>query len=809
MIQRNKRPIKIMIRWYHLTSYLLYFFTLLTTTSLIARLDRGLNSLNLNLIFLLVSIISLLFSLLKKPHPILLALVWLGGSIAATYTIVGGLLPNMLRFGQVGGSYLLERIIYAFSTAEEKILPDPAVAQQVWQLLAQAVAALSTRLQVWLQALPNPAYDPVALNIVWGIAVWLAAGWFFWIGIQKKQAILGILPPLLISARVYQVTERGLWGIFFLTGISILLAVLARQSSQEDEWEEKKLIISRNLRKDVTQYALWLSVGLVFFAGLASSPKIDDWIEEARERRRAAQAGDTVGSGDKPADIEAEEILFGPEEVLNETAFGALPNVHLLGSPPELAETEVFRAEIFEPGRQYASNYYFRTATYENYTRVGWRTSGKDFLFAEPEQEFEIQTTLNERLISQRVTFVEYSPNGNLMMTVGELAAADVPHYLSYHTKFINNSYTDLFAAVTTNNQYIAYSISPYYGAQDLRFATTNYPTWITNKYLQVPDSVPDRVIDLALSLTATQPTQYDRALAIESYLRGFEYTLDLAPPPSFEDVIDYFLFDLQKGYCDYFASAMVILARAAGIPARLATGYLVSTYDPELDIFIATADQAHAWVEIYFPEYGWVTFEPTAGQPALERQEIRETLPELETALDEQNPLENNANQPFSLRPNNFFMLSFQAVFLFGLLLAAYHLIDRWILAALPDRRMYTVLYRRLRRHSRRLGIRTPDANTPIEYIAAIHTSFNRLNNNPTFKRYFNTIPESAKKVITACSQAAYSKQMPAAEEKQTLLTVWGWLRWRMILAWLFLRLLQPFATRVRSFWYRMQQPA
>jgi transglutaminase-like putative cysteine protease len=81
-------------------------------------------------------------------------------------------------------------------------------------------------------------------------------------------------------------------------------------------------------------------------------------------------------------------------------------------------------------------------------------------------------------------------------------------------------------------------------------------------------------VLALARDLTATEPTPFDRARAIEAYLRTYPYTLDLPSPKLDRDVVDYFLFDLRQGYCDYYATSMVVLARAAGLPARLAVGY-------------------------------------------------------------------------------------------------------------------------------------------------------------------------------------------------------------------------------------------
>jgi hypothetical protein len=105
------------------------------------------------------------------------------------------------------------------------------------------------------------------------------------------------------------------------------------------------------------------------------------------------------------------------------------------------------------------------------------------------------------------------------------------------------------------------------------------------------------------------QPTAYDRARAIEQFLRQYPYSLDLPPPPE-GDIVDYFLFDLQTGFCDYYASAMVVMARAVGLPARLGVGFL---QQPTVD-GVQTIRQidAHSWAEIYFEGYGWVEFEPT-----------------------------------------------------------------------------------------------------------------------------------------------------------------------------------------------------
>jgi hypothetical protein len=84
--------------------------------------------------------------------------------------------------------------------------------------------------------------------------------------------------------------------------------------------------------------------------------------------------------------------------------------------------------------------------------------------------------------------------------------------------------------------------------------------------------------------------------------------------------VADYFLFDLQRGYCDYYATAFVVMARVAGLPARFATGFAVGSWNPMDGEWVVTEAEAHSWPEVYFPEVGWVAFEPTAGRATLAR---------------------------------------------------------------------------------------------------------------------------------------------------------------------------------------------
>jgi hypothetical protein len=95
---------------------------------------------------------------------------------------------------------------------------------------------------------------------------------------------------------------------------------------------------------------------------------------------------------------------------------------------------------------------------------------------------------------------------------------------------------------------------------------------------------------------------------------------LNVPPLPADKEVTDYFLFELKKGYCDYYATSMVVLARAAGLPARLVIGYANGDYDRVKAEYTVRELNAHSWAEIYFPQVGWVEFEPTSNQPLIDR---------------------------------------------------------------------------------------------------------------------------------------------------------------------------------------------
>jgi transglutaminase-like putative cysteine protease len=171
--------------------------------------------------------------------------------------------------------------------------------------------------------------------------------------------------------------------------------------------------------------------------------------------------------------------------------------------------------------------------------------------------------------------------------------------------------------------------------ASELRRASAIYPAWVQENYLNVPEEITERTRDLAIEIASNLENPYDKAVAVTHWLReNLEYSRETIPPPIDAEYLDWLLFEYKVGFCNWYASAEIILLRILGIPSRLAVGYARGEYDAVERTFEVRGGDAHAWPEVFFPEYGWVEFEPTGNQSELIRPE--EVLPsEANSPLD------------------------------------------------------------------------------------------------------------------------------------------------------------------------------
>jgi hypothetical protein len=176
--------------------------------------------------------------------------------------------------------------------------------------------------------------------------------------------------------------------------------------------------------------------------------------------------------------------------------------------------------------------------------------------------------------------------------------------------------------ALQRGSQYKTTILASNATARQLRDAGTDYPDWVTKRYLQLPDSTSARTRQLAAE-RAGGMNPYDASVTLQNFLRDhIKYNENIPFPPADRDVVDYLLFDSRQGYCEYYSTAMIVMLRSLGIPAREAVGLFSGEFDNDQGGYLYRESNAHAWVEVYFPTYGWVPFEPTTPRSPFEREE-------------------------------------------------------------------------------------------------------------------------------------------------------------------------------------------
>lgn len=273
----------------------------------------------------------------------------------------------------------------------------------------------------------------------------------------------------------------------------------------------------------------------------------------------------------------------------------------------------VFEAEVRQ--RQY-----WKVETKDTYTSKGWEQSEEG-----SQQTFELGEAFRaigqeEALEEANIRMVERYP---FIPYPYELQSVDTEHPVTF-------MYDDEKQQVTTAlndqefplDQYTVQFETPTYSLEQLLDTSMDELATARNmdQYLQLPETLPKRVEDLAESITASSASVYEKAKAIEQYFKEENYSYDradVAVPGEGEDYVDQFLFDTRQGYCDNFSSSMVVMLRAVDIPARWVKGFAPGELivDEEGDrTYRISNDEAHSWVEAYMPGIGWIPFEPTIG---------------------------------------------------------------------------------------------------------------------------------------------------------------------------------------------------
>ena len=222
-------------------------------------------------------------------------------------------------------------------------------------------------------------------------------------------------------------------------------------------------------------------------------------------------------------------------------------------------------------------------------------------------------TVLQEPMASDALFFA-----GNLLAVRGNFTgeAGGITHRRNYLFRDATGSLTNPFHNFVSV-RYTGISQLPLLDRARLEAAGTDYPQAITELYLQLPEIDP-RIPALARAATQRAATPYDKAMALEAFLKSkYGYTLNLTGTPG-KDPLAHFLFETRAGHCEYFASSMTVMLRTLGIPAREVNGFLPGEFNELGGDYIVRASDAHSWVEAYFPGSGWIVLDPTPDAPAI-----------------------------------------------------------------------------------------------------------------------------------------------------------------------------------------------
>jgi hypothetical protein len=470
---------------------------------------------------------------------------------------------------------------------------------------------LTERSATWLTKATSGGTSGDSLMFVLLLAslFWLVghvAAWYTFRRSHSWRAILPIGLTVLVNYYVYtdpRISTRSTSSLepFVLIFLLAALLYLVRTNvyQRELEWQSAHVNYNTELRFDFVRSGLLLA--LVALLMMLVAP--------------GAQAGPQIGtmwSGVEDMRTSVRETasrLFASLDTYGRGLANPFGGRMVLGGPRDLGNVVLF--DVSAPsGRRY-----WQGATYDRYTGSDWLNSDDKTVRLQPAFDLNAQVGEARREITQTVTVYLQSST----QLFGASEPIRVPGLTTRakvtfeHGRMLPPSTLHSAKTLQAGNAYQIVSAVSRADPDRLREAGQDYEDWITRRYLQLPETVTDRTRALAQEITAGHDNVFDKAQAIEEYLRrDFHYDLNSPRQPDDQDFVDFALFDLHGGYCDYYASSFVVLARSVGIPSRLVVGYAQSEYNDEAEAYRVYSSNGHSWPEVYFPQYGWVQFEPT-----------------------------------------------------------------------------------------------------------------------------------------------------------------------------------------------------
>ena len=654
------------------------------------------------------------------------------------------------------------------------ILGEPEPLRQYW---LQQGGLFIDRVSGWAVAVfrGGSSQETLVFALLMGLVAWFLAAYAAWSAYRQRSPLLGLTLMGLVLALngFYGGAPVELAAAF--VGLTAVVAAIFQFNNLERSWQQRSVDYSIEIRLELALYAFGIGLALVAISFVLPAINFRAISEALLRQPAVGQAEEALGRAF--AGVEGRPIAPGQPG-----GVGTLPRAFLLGAAPELTETVVMTATAEIAGDaplNLGSGRHWRALSYEVYTGRGWALSTErqqEILAGEPipQPEFAGTTAVQQQIAwlqDQRV----------IRYTLGLPTAFDQDVRAAYRG-------VDDLVRVRGRGEatYTAVSRISTAVPDALRTARLEeVPPAVVARYTQLPASVPQRVHDLALEVTAGATNPYDQARALEQFLRQYPYSLEVDTPPPDVDPVDFFLFDQQAGYCDYYASAMVVMARSLGLPARVATGFLAQPPD-EQGVQTIRQINAHSWAEIYFAGYGWVEFEPTAAF-----RSIHEPPPDGSALVDfyaQTIPQSSPATPPVEIpqrapqRPFPWWLLGIVL-----LLAAAVIGLWRWNRRRPPRPDDIDWAFDQLQHQARSLGQVTPLSQTPLEFGHEFDITLDEFTDSRLAAGRVASMRQPAADLTTLYNAHQYSNQ-PVSEAEA--LSLWQRLRGRL---WL-LRLLALF---------------
>jgi len=701
---------------------------------------------------------------------------------SAGITILCGVVVLLLTVGRLAAA--LWALVAAIFVTRPRLLQgrlfvDMSRIAAAWGGLGETLGGLLARLAGWFQHVGGRSVpgDPLVIGLLWGFALWLLAVWAAWMLRRRSAPLPALLPgtALLAWASFYINSRQSLPALLLVGAELVALQVIQNYHSARRHWQAAGLE-RVEVEPGLAASAFGLSVVLVIVGALTPSisiKKMADSIDrmfESRDNRLAESLGlqptpqGRSGQADGAGSSASNDHTVGAGQNL---AGAVVMTIAVDGYKPPPREGITIGEVPESPVR-----YYWRGRTFDHYTGRGWtvttnRTAG--LVAGQPLHPGRQALPGDFQLVTQHVT--RYLQGQEILVT-GELLALDQPATVTWRSP------DDLAGASTLSAVYTAESHVPLATVETLHQAGLDYPQEIRQYYLQLPDDLPARVRNLALDITIKETDPYDQAAAIEAYLRQYPYALDVPAPPAGREVADFFLFDLQQGYCDYYATTMVVLARAAGIPARLVVGYSRGAYDEADGTFLVRLRDAHAWVEVYFPGSGWIEFEPTASQPGITR--LHDPSAPVEADFPPAVPAPQRPSA-LALWRRLDIPSGWLAAAGIALLLALLIPLDGWLLHLQRSDRALVIIQRRLYRLGHRWDLARAGALTPDEFNGALAARLETYTGTQRLSAILAAILRDLDWLTGLYVRSLYAGQSPSRLESRRAVQAWLALKRRL----------------------------